>query len=66
LTLAKAVERPVDSALDIRIVKEMLRNIGKEPVHRLGFHGPLKQFKAMSLKYENENYNLLYFGFIPQ
>lgn len=66
LTLAKAVERPVDSALDIRIVKEMLRNIGKEPMHRLGFHGPLKQFKAMSLKYENENYNLLYFGFIPQ
>jgi len=65
LRLTKSVERPFEAQLDIRIMREMLRNIGKEKEHRFGFHGSLKKFKAMSLSYEMKNCKLVYYGYIP-
>lgn len=65
LTIEKAVEREIATQFDIRILREMLRNIGKENEHRLGLHGTLKQFKSMSLNYDLKEGQLVYFGFIP-
>ncbi|AXG66562.1 hypothetical protein JA13_159 [Dickeya phage vB_DsoM_JA13] len=65
LILESAVERPFESQFDIRILREMLRNIGREKEHLLGFHGTLKKFKAMSLYYQLKDCQLTYYGFIP-
>lgn len=65
IKLEKAVEREITTQFDIRILREMLRNIGKESEHQLGLHGTLKKFKSMSLRYELKEGKLIYFGFIP-
>lgn len=65
VNLEKAVEREIATVFDIRILREMLRNIGKESEHRLGLHGTLKKFKSMSLNYDLKEGKLVYFGFIP-
>lgn len=65
LVLESAVERKIESQLDIRILREMLRNIGREKEHLFGFHGTLAKFKAMSLYYQLKDCQLTYYGFIP-
>lgn len=66
LTLAKPVEKEINTRLDMRIMKELLRTIGREDRHSMGFHGPnVNSLKAFSLNYKFEEDKLLYFGYLP-
>ncbi|WOL24410.1 hypothetical protein fHeYen902_064c [Yersinia phage fHe-Yen9-02] len=66
LTLAKPVEKEFETSLDMRVMRDILRNIGKEERHAMGFHGPnIKELKAFTLNYKQDTHSLLYFGYIP-
>ena len=66
LKLAKPVEREFNTNLDMRIIRELLRNIGREEKHHMGFHGSsINELKAFSLNYKFEGFTLLYFGYLP-
>lgn len=65
LRIETAVERPFEAQLDIRLFREMLRNVGREKEHLFCMHGTLKKFKSMSLYYEMKDCKLTYFGYLP-
>lgn len=66
LKLAKPVEKEFSTSLDMRIIRELLRNIGREEKHNMGFHGSsINSLNAFSLNYKFEGYTLLYFGYLP-
>ncbi|ARW58811.1 hypothetical protein HOS33_gp171 [Erwinia phage vB_EamM_Y3] len=66
LTLAKPVERELTANLDLRIMRELLKSIGREERHAMGFHGSsINQLNAFSLNYKFDAYSLLYFGYLP-
>lgn len=66
LTLAKPVEREVTANLDLRIMRELLRSIGREEKHSMGFHGAnINSLNAFSLNYKFDTHTLLYFGYLP-
>ena len=67
LTLAKPIEKEITTKLDMRIMKELLRTIGREERHAMGFHGAnINQLKAFTLNYKFGEDKLLYFGYLPQ
>lgn len=66
LTLAKPVEKEISTNLDLRIMRELLRSIGREEKHNMGFHGAnINSLNAFSLNYKFDSYALLYFGYLP-
>lgn len=67
LTLAKPIEKEIVTKLDMRIMKELLRAIGREERHAMGFHGSsVEKLNAFSLNYTFGEDKLLYFGYLPQ
>lgn len=66
LPLGKAIEKEIKTKLDMRIMKELLRTIGREERHAMGFHGAsIGQLKAFTLNYKFDEDKLLYFGYLP-
>lgn len=67
LPLAKEVSHEVKTRLDMRFMRELLRAIGKEDRHAMGFHGSsLEGLNAFSLNYTFGEDKLLYFGYLPK
>ncbi|AXG67214.1 hypothetical protein HOU09_gp170 [Dickeya phage vB_DsoM_AD1] len=66
LKLAKPIEKEFTTSLDMRIIRELLRNIGREERHNMGFHGAnINSLNAFSLNYKFDTHTLLYFGYLP-
>lgn len=66
LTLAKPVEKEITTNLDLRIMRELLKSIGREERHAMGFHGAnINSLNAFSLNYKFDTHTLLYFGYLP-
>lgn len=66
LVLAKPIEKEIKTRLDMRIMKELLRTIGREDKHAMGFHGSsIEKLNAFSLNYKFGEDKLLYFGYLP-
>ncbi len=67
LKLSKETKKEFKTLVDTRIMRELLRNIGKEETHDLGFYGSsVNDLSAFTLRYENDVRSLLYFGYVPQ
>ncbi|QYW05190.1 hypothetical protein pEaSNUABM21_00176 [Erwinia phage pEa_SNUABM_21] len=67
MSLAKPVERELSAHLDLRIMRELLKSIGREEKHSMGFHGAnINKLTAFSLNYKFDTHSLLYFGYLPQ
>lgn len=66
LTLDAPVPKEFKTLLDMRIMRELLKNIGKQEQHLMGFHGQsLNDLNAFTLKYDDDKRQILYFGYIP-
>lgn len=66
LTLSKPIEREITTQLDLRIMRELLKSIGREEKHSMGFHGSsINALNAFSLNYKFDTHTLLYFGYLP-
>lgn len=66
LRLASEVEREISTSLDMRIMRELLKAIGREESHLMGFHGAnINKLNAFSLSYKFDTHSLLYFGYLP-
>lgn len=67
LKLGKEVKKEIEALLDIRIMKELLKNVTKEESHQMGFFGSsINDLTSFTLSYKNEERSLLYFGYLPQ
>lgn len=64
--LAKEVKTSLTCKMDMKILKDMLKHIGREPEHEIAFKGSsVGELKAFTLNYDQADYKLLYLGYIP-
>lgn len=64
--LSKEVKKPLTCKMDMKILKDMLKHIGREPKHDIAFKGSsINDLKAFTLTYNQDDHKLLYLGYIP-